>query len=113
MISTEHKFKYSNRATDIVTNILEPPISRLVALRILPKTVVNVVSCVDINRKVVSYKCGNLESSDSNFGDICLRVEVLGCGAKSISTVSDNPCKLKFLVVALELFTGNIKTIEL
>ena len=112
MLSTENKFKYSNRATDIVTNILEPPISRLVALRILPKTVVNVVSCV-VNGKRVSYKCGNVESSDSNFGDICLRVEVLGCGAKSISTVSDNPCKLKFLVVALELFTGNIKTIEL
>ena len=94
MLSTENKFKYSNRATDIVTNILEPPISRLVVLRILPKTVVNVV------------KWKNVESSDSNFGDICLRVEVLGCGAKPISTVEDNPCKLKFLVVALELFTS-------
>ena len=61
------------KASDVITNILDPQISRLVILRILPKSV---------------------KTSDSSFGHVCLRVEVLGCNAEPVPTVKYMPCKL-------------------
>ena len=51
----------------VAVNVLDPPIPRLVALRILPKT--------------WHYR-------------LCLRLEVLGCNAVPVHSVQNNPGKL-------------------
>ena len=58
-------FTGNKDSSNVVTNILDPHISRLVVLRILPKS--------------------------TNGGVACLQLEVLGCNADPVPTVKNNP----------------------
>ena len=62
----------SEYGSRVHVNVLEPPIHRLVALRILPKTWHN---------------------------RICLRLEVLGCNAVQVNSVENNPGNLFWPII--------------
>ena len=67
-------FPGNKDTSNVALNILDPPIPHLVALRILPKVL----------------------KPDGNRGDLCLRIEVLGCSSAAVQTVKSNPGKLLY-----------------
>ena len=64
-------FSGNKDSSNVVTNVLEPPISRLVILRILPKSI----------------------NGDISEGNVCLQLEVIGCNADPFSILKNNAGK--------------------
>ena len=64
-------FSGNKDSSNVITNVLEPPISRLVVLRILPKSM----------------------NGDILGGNICLQLEVIGCNADPVPISKNNAGK--------------------
>ena len=64
-------FSGNKDSSNVITNVLEPPISRLVVLRILPKST----------------------NGDILDGNVCLQLEVIGCNANPVSNLKNNAGK--------------------
>ena len=64
-------FSGNKDSSNVITNVLEPPISRLVVLRILPKSV----------------------NGDILDGHVCLQLEIIGCNANPVSNLKNNAGK--------------------